>query len=265
MTEPRLPPAPAAVAARDRLIVALDLDTPSENEALVRHLGAAASFYKVGWISLAAGGFALVPALIEQGKQVFLDLKIFDVPNTVRQSIAAVARLGVRFVTVHGNRAIVEAAVSGRGGSALEILAVTVLTSLTGDDAREMYGLPDGTTLDDHVVSVTRSLVALGADGVIASAEEVARLRAAVPARTTIVTPGIRLAGEATHDQRRVGAPDDAIAAGADYLVVGRSIYRNADPIAQVERYVDAIERGLAARERGARGPGERPASRPQP
>ena len=233
--------------ARHRLIVALDKDEEG-NSRLVDTLGDSVTFYKVGAVSLFSGGERLLRRLLDAGKSVFLDLKIFDVPNTVGQSVARVAQLGVTFTTVHGNRPTVEAAVKGRGSSDLKILAVTALTSLSAGDVREMYDLPHEISLSDHVVNTTRRMVEAGCDGVIASSHEVSAIRAAVPADVLIVTPGIRLADDAPDDQKRIATPYDSIRSGADYLVVGRSIYQHEDPVARVERYVDEIARGFSAR-----------------
>jgi orotidine-5'-phosphate decarboxylase len=237
-------------SARERLIVALDLRTPAENGDLVKRLGSKASFYKLGWGPLLRpGGPELLARLLDEGKQVFLDLKFFDVPNTVHGAVSSVAGMnGVRFITVHGNRAVVEAARAARGDSPLKILAVTVLTSLSEREARRLYSIPEDVSLEEHVVRVARNLVDSGFDGVIASPWEVAAIRRSVPEQVLIATPGIRLDGEPLDDQQRTGTPYDSVVAGADYLVVGRSVYRSSDPVGQVDRHVEEIERGLAGR-----------------
>lgn len=238
-------------SARDRLIVALDLSSTDENRHLVERLRAAVSFYKLGWgVLLRPGGTELVQDLLRAGKQIFLDLKFFDVPNSVGVAVSAATTLGVRFITVHGNHEIIKAAVQARGDSGLKILAVTVLTSLSELETRRMYGMPDNVALEDHVVEAVRNLVESGCDGVIASPWEVAAIRRNVPEQVVIVTPGIRMSGESLDDQKRTGTPYDSIVAGADYLVVGRSVYQNADPVSQVERYVEEIQKGLANRAR---------------
>lgn len=235
-----------SVPARDRLIVALDQPDRKTSWKLVKDLGAAVSFYKVGWVSLLNGGRELVENLGKDGKQVFLDLKIFDVPQTVEGAVRSVADLGVRFTTVHGNRENISAAVRGRGQSELKILAVTALTSLSEGDVRQLYGVPDDVTLSEHVVKAGKRLVGYGCDGVIASPWEIAEIRAAFPDKVLIVAPGIRLEGESPDDHKRPGLPYESIKAGADYVVVGRSIYRDPDPRSKVERYVEEINRGLA-------------------
>jgi orotidine-5'-phosphate decarboxylase len=236
-------------AARDRLIVALDQKTRGETDRLVETLGSSVTFYKVGWVSVLTGGLDLIHALRDAGKRVFLDLKIFDVPNTVGEAIDRVAAMGVSFATVHGNRENIEAAVRARGGADLKILAVTVLTSLNENDVRQLYSLPSTVSLAQHAVNVAKRLVELGCDGVITSPNEISLIRGSIPGKTLIVAPGIRLAGETTHDHKRPGTPFESIKAGADYLVVGRSVYQSPDPGGQVEQYVSEIERGLAARE----------------
>lgn len=235
-------------SARQRLIVALDRESRERNQEMVDLLGDTVVFYKVGWISLLGGGLELVRYLLDRNKDVFLDLKIFDVPNTVAGAIEQVAKLGVRFATVHGVTDNVEAAVKAKGSAHLEILAVTVLTSLNERDVRQLYSLPADVTLAQHAVNVARNLVSIGCDGVITSPHEIPLIRDAVPNKTLIVAPGIRLEGESTHDHKRPGTPYESIKNGADYLVVGRSIYRADDPKAQAEQYVAEIERGLADR-----------------
>ena len=239
---------PAQPAPRDRLIVALDQKAREDSEQLIASLGDSVTFYKVGWVTLLTAGLDLVQFLLDRQKQVFLDLKIFDVPNTVGGAIDRVASLGVRFATVHGNSENIEAAVRGKGDSSLQILAVTILTSLNEHDVRQLYSLPSDVPLAQHAANVAKHMIGLGCDGVITSPQEIEIIRREVPGKTLIVAPGIRLEGETTHDHKRPGTPFESIKAGADYLVVGRSIYRSDDPKGQAERYVEEIERGLAAR-----------------
>lgn len=234
--------------ARERLIIALDQTDPNAAFQFVDELGDAVAFYKVGWVSILNGGVSLVEHILAAGKNVFLDLKIFDVPRTVGEAVRRVADLGVKFATVHGNRENIEAALEGRGSSGLQLLAVTVLTSLSESDVRQLYSLPEDRSLADHVMAVTKRLVDLGCDGVIASPQEISRIRGVFPDKVLVVTPGIRMADDSTHDHKRPGHPYDSIKAGADYLVVGRSIYTSDDPRARVEQFVAEIERGLADR-----------------
>jgi orotidine-5'-phosphate decarboxylase len=216
---------------------------------LVQALGDAVALYKVGWgVLLPPGGPELQDKLLRAGKNVFLDLKFYDVPNTVAVAVSAAAAQGVRFLTVRGNQEIVKAAAQARGSSPLKVLAVTVLTSLSELDVRRMYGMPGDVTLEDHVVRAARDFVAAGCDGLIASPWEVAAIRRRVPGPFVVVTPGIRLPGEPVDDQKRTGTPHESIANGADYLVVGRSVYRDPRPKAKVEEYLRAIEKGLEER-----------------
>lgn len=216
-------PTPAEVAAaRDRLIVALDLPTAAAARALVDRLDDAASFYKIGHELLFAGGIDLAAELKRSGKRVFLDLKLLDIANTVQRSVANAAHLGVDFLTIHGHdRATIAAALSGRGESGLKVLCVTVLTSLSQSDVFEQ-GIE--MTPADLVLYRAKMAFAAGADGVVASGQEAAAIRAATGPDFLIVTPGIRPAGSDLGDQARVTTPAQAIASGATHLVVGRPI-----------------------------------------
>jgi orotidine-5'-phosphate decarboxylase len=213
---------------RDRLIVALDVADVAEAEALVVELGDAVTFYKIG-MELAYGGegLMLVRRLAEARKQVFLDLKVHDIPNTVERATAQAARLGATFLTVHAYPQIMRAAVAGARGSALNILAVTVLTSSDDADLMEA-GYRFGVV--EMVRRRAEQAAALGVHGLVASAAEAKAIRRAVDPKMILVTPGIRPAGVATGDQKRVATPERAIHDGADYLVVGRPITQAADP-----------------------------------
>ena len=213
---------------RDKLIVALDVPTAGEARELVARIGDAVTFYKVGHELLFAGGFELARALKGEGKRVFLDMKLLDIGNTMERSVANAAMMGVDFLTIHGHDSrSIRAAVAGRGGSALKILAVTVLTNLSADDVAEQgHRMTPG----ELVLHRARLTQAAGADGVIASGQEAAAIRAQAGARFLIVTPGIRPAGEAVGDQTRVMTPEAAMHAGADHIVVGRPITQAADP-----------------------------------
>lgn len=225
--------------ARDRLIVALDMPTVEEARLLVSRLNDTVTFYKVGLELLFAGGLELARALKAMHKHVFLDLKLLDIGNTVERAVANATELGVDFLTVHGHDLkTMRAAVSGRGASKLKLLAVTVLTNLTGDDLNEQ-----GSSLAPADLVLRRAELArlAGFDGVIASGQEAARIRAAVGPGFLIVTPGIRLTGSATDDQQRITTPDNAIRAGADYIVVGRPITQADDPKLAAETFVNHI------------------------
>lgn len=222
--------------ARDRLIVALDVPTTAEAERLVAALGDSVTTYKVGLELLFAGGLDFAMSLKRRGKHVFLDMKLLDIGNTVEAAVANIAEFGVTFLTVHGqDLKTLRAAVAGRGASRLKILAVTVLTNLTAEDLKQQ-----GTVIApaDLVLQRARLAHEAGCNGVIASGQEAARIREEIGPGFLIVTPGIRLPGGTTDDQERVMTPDRAIAAGADYIVVGRPITRADDPKAAAETFV---------------------------
>jgi len=222
---------------RDRLIVALDVSSIEEAQALVRRLGPAVSFYKIGYQLAFIGGLPYARSLIHSGKQVFVDLKLHDIGNTVAQGVKSVARLGATFVTVHGYPQTLKAAVAARE-SGLQILAVTVLTSQNDADLAEA-GYQ--TTVAELVARRATQARDIGVDGVVCSPEEAARVRAIVGTKLALVTPGIRPAGAAAGDQKRIATPAAAIAAGADYLVVGRPIIAAPDPKAAAEAIVAEI------------------------
>jgi orotidine-5'-phosphate decarboxylase len=217
-----------ARAPRDRLIVALDLPDVGEAERLVERLGDAATFYKVG-MELAYGGDGLTFAsrLAAAGKHVFLDLKLHDIPNTVGRATAQAAGLGATFLSIHAYPQTMRAAAAGAKGTGLRLLGVTVLTSCDDADLIEA-GYRFGVV--EMVRRRAEQAQALGVDGLVASAEEVADIRATVGKAMFLVTPGIRPAGAEAGDQKRVATPAGAIRAGADYLVVGRPITAAADP-----------------------------------
>jgi orotidine-5'-phosphate decarboxylase len=223
---------------RDRLIVALDLPGVREAEAMVARLGDAAAFYKVGYQLAFAGGLAFVENLIGAGKQVFLDMKLHDIENTVSKGVESAARLGVTFLTVHAYPQTMSAAVKARAGSGLKVLAVTVLTSYDDIDLAEA-----GYSISVDVLVARRAQQAhdLGMDGLVCSPEEASPLRLAVGPDMLFVTPGVRPVGTAHGDQKRVATPTQAIGAGADYLVVGRPITEAADPRAAAEAIVAEI------------------------
>jgi orotidine-5'-phosphate decarboxylase len=231
-------------APRDRLIVALDVPSIPAAAALVERLGDTVSFYKIGYQLAFAGGIALAETLVGAGKQVFLDLKLHDIGNTVEKGIESVARLGATFVTVHAYPQTMKAAVAARGGAGLRILAVTVLTSYDDADlAAAGYALGVSSLVARRAAQARE----IGVDGLVCSAEEATALRSLVGTSMALVTPGIRPAGAAAGDQKRVVTPSRAIAAGADYLVVGRPIIAAADPKAAAEAIVAEIAAAAAA------------------
>ena len=227
---------------RERLIVALDLASVKEAEAMVSRLGDSVVFYKIGYQLAFAGGLPFAAGLIAAGKQIFLDLKLHDIGNTVTKGVESVAQIGASFLTVHAYPQTMKAAVEGKQGSTLRILAVTVLTSYDdGDLAAAGYDLSVGE------LAAARAAQArdIGIDGLVCSAEEAPNLRAIAGPGLVLVTPGIRPAGSAVGDQKRVMTPGNAIAAGADYLVVGRPIVEAADPKSAADRVVNEIERAI--------------------
>jgi orotidine-5'-phosphate decarboxylase len=213
---------------RDRLIVALDVPDAEAARALVRTLGDAVTFYKIGMeLSMAGGFFELLDWLKAAGKKVFVDLKFFDIPETVARAVGNLAARGADFCTIHGNQSIMEAAAKAKSGH-LKVLAVTALTSLDQGDLDDLGFKCDVAEL---VLSRARRALAAGCDGVVSSGLEVERLRLEAPRELICVTPGIRpVENRVVADQKRVVTPEAAIRAGADYLVVGRPIRDAADP-----------------------------------
>ncbi len=222
---------------RERLIVALDLPSVEAARAMVARLGDAVSFYKIGYQLAFAGGLAYAQTLAGAGKRVFLDLKLHDIGNTVREGVKSVARLGATFLTVHAYPQTMKAAVEAREGP-LRILAVTVLTSY--DDA-DLAAAGYDFTVPELVAERAAQAHDIGVDGLVCSAEEAANLRPMVGPKMMLVTPGIRPAGAAAGDQKRIATPALAIKAGADYLVVGRPIVAAADPRAAAQAIVAEI------------------------
>ena len=222
-------PASRRIANRERLIFALDVPDIAGAKALVTRLADSVVFYKIG-LELATSRhyFELLDWLLEQDKKVFADLKLYDIPATVAAAVRQLARSGAALLTVHGDRAIMEAAANAKGEQ-LKVLAVTVLTSLAPADLAEM-GI--ALSVDELVLKRARQAVSAGCDGVIASGLEAAGLRAALGGEPLVVTPGIRPAAGARNadDQRRVVTPTLAFRSGADHIVVGRPIRDAADP-----------------------------------
>ena len=223
---------------RNRLIVALDLPSVSQAERLVTQLGDAAAFYKIGYQLGYAGGIGFAQELVRAGKQVFLDFKLHDIGNTVAKGGESVVKLGATFLTVHAYPQTMKAALDARRGSVLKILAVTILTSY--DDA-DVAAAGYAGTLADQLKRRATQARDLGIDGLVCSAEETSMLRGIVGRDTLLVTPGIRPAGAASGDQKRIMTPAAAIAAGADYLVVGRPVVEAVDPRAAAQAIVAEI------------------------
>ncbi len=227
------------IAPRDRLIVALDLPEIAAAETMVGRLGDSVTFYKIGYQLALAGGLPLVRRLADNGKRVFADLKLHDIGNTVARGVESMATLGATFLTVHAYPQTMKAAVEARAGSGLKILAVTVLTSY---DDRDLHDAGYRLGVAELVEARARQAQALGVDGLVCSAEEAATLRRIVQPGIHLVTPGIRPQGAAVGDQKRIMTPARAIAAGADYLVVGRPVLEASDPKAAA----DAIQAEIA-------------------
>jgi orotidine-5'-phosphate decarboxylase len=214
----------------DRLIVALDVPSISEARALIDKLEGVVSFFKVGlWLQFAAGFEDLLDHLLAKNKNIFLDAKMFDIGETVRQGVARAAERGVTFVTVHGDGEIMKAAVEGKRNSPLKIFAITVLTSTDQDGLRELGYL---CSVEELIGLRVKRAIECGCDGIIAAPHDNPnRIRdVAGDPRLLIATPGVRLAGASIDDHKRPGTPAQAITAGADYLVVGRPIVRSDNP-----------------------------------
>lgn len=228
--------------ADDRLIVALDFSSRAEAETLVARLGDSVSFYKIGYQCFYGGdGLALGKELIAAGKKVFFDLKLLDIENTVEQGVAAIAKTGATFLTVHGYPKTMGAAARAAAGSQLEILAVTVLTSLDDEDMmnagydRDVAGLVG---LRAHQARLA------GLAGVVCSAHEAAMVRTLVGDDMSVVTPGIRPAGAQLNDQKRATPPSEALENGASHLVVGRPVTAAPDPARAAQDIIAEMRHG---------------------
>lgn len=214
---------------KDPVILALDFESACEADKLVSALDGAAGFYKVGMELYAAAGMDYVRSLIDRGKRVFLDLKYYDIGETVRRAVAVAARSGATFLTVHAVGQVMRAAIEGRGDSDMKLLAVTVLTSFDQTDLREMgYDCAVSELIRQRV----RLAMDIGVDGLIASPLEARTIREQAGPQAILVTPGVRSRGAAAGDQKRVATPAEAIRDGADYLVIGRQVTRASDPVA---------------------------------
>src|SRR6516162_9820473 len=227
----------------DRLIVALDVPSIGEARAFISKLEGVVSFFKVGlWLQFAAGFDGLIDELVRREMRVFLDAKMFDIGETVKQGVARVAERGVSFVTVHGDEEIMKAAIEGRGNSRLKILAITVLTSVDQNGLRDLGYL---CSVEELIRLRVKRAIACGCDGIIAAPHDNPnRIRQlAGEERLLIVTPGVRLAGSSSDDHKRPGTPAQAIAAGADYLVVGRPIVKSDDPALAATRIIEDMRR----------------------
>ena len=232
--------------ADDRLIVALDVPNALEGMALAERLGDAVSFYKIGLGMLTGGGLALANELKdEHGKRIFMDMKLFDISATIEAAVRGLSRFNLDFLTVHGDPHVVRAAREGAAASDLKILAVTVLTSLDRDDL-DAAQIKDG-AIPDLVTERAGRAFEAGAHGVIASPWEAAAIRALPEAEgRLIVTPGVRPAGSAAGDQKRIKTPGEAVQEGADHVVIGRPVHGAADPKVAVASILSEIRSASA-------------------
>ena len=220
------------------LIVALDLDSAHKARELVDRLGSEIGFYKVGLELYAAAGMDFVRELIAGGKDVFLDLKLYDIGETVKRTVSRIAATGVRFTTVHGSGAVMRAAAQGRDSSHLKLLAVTVLTSFDREDLADL-GYP--CAVSELVALRVRKAMEARIDGIVCSPLEAALVRETAGPGAILVTPGVRSAGAGKGDQKRVATPAEALRDGANYLVIGRQVTRAQDPAAEVRRILEEI------------------------
>jgi orotidine-5'-phosphate decarboxylase len=227
---------------RDPLIIALDFDSAHDADTLVGELGDSAGFYKVGMELFAAAGPDYVRSLTGRGKRVFLDLKYYDIGETVKRAVAVAAKTGAAFLTVHAVGQVMRAAIEGRGASDLKLLAVTVLTSLDDADLRQMG---HDCTVSELVAMRVAEAREIGIDGIVASPLEARAIRRLAGPAALLVTPGVRSRGAAQGDQKRVATPADAIREGADYLVIGRQVTRAADPTAAVGAIREELENAV--------------------
>ena len=238
--------------ASDKVIVALDTDSIEEARPLVKELDGIVDFFKIGLgLQLDSTTNEFIRELISGGKKVFLDYKYLDIEATIERAVSRAAKVGVSFLTVHGNSSIIQAAVRGRGASDMKVFAVTVLTSMDGSDVMEMgYNCP----VEELVLHRASQTVKWGCDGVIASGREAALIRKQVGNNLLITTPGIRPQGYGTDDQKRTMTPKDAIEAGADYLVIGRPIIGARNPRQAAIEIVAEMQEALDRRpEQGVR------------
>ena len=228
-------------AKTNPLIIALDVDSASEALKIVERVGERADFYKIGMELYAAAGMDFVRQLGSLGKKVFLDLKLYDIGETVKRATREICKNeAIHFLTVHGSGSVMRAAVEGRGESMTKLLAVTVLTSFDREDLADLgYPVP----ISELVELRVRKAVQSGMDGIVCSALEVARVRQIGGAALTLVVPGTRSKGAAAGDQKRVGTPAEAIRDGADFLVIGRQVTRAADPGAACEEILTEVAR----------------------
>lgn len=233
-----------AFDTRDRLIVALDLPSVGAAESIVGRLGDTVTFYKIGYELGYSGGLGFARELIADGKKVFIDFKLHDIGNTVARGVASIASMGASFLTVHAYPQTMRAAMEGKGASPLRILAVTVLTSYDDADLSEAGYADDVASTVARRVGQAREA---GIDGIVCAPTDAPMVRSILGPRRAIVTPGVRPAGAAAGDQKRIATPASAIKAGADHLVVGRPIVASPDPAAAARAVQAEIAAAVAA------------------
>ena len=220
------------------IIIALDVASTGEARRIVDAVGDSTSFFKVGMELYAVAGMEFVRELKRAGKQVFLDMKFYDISETVKRAVAQVAKADVDLLTVHGSKEVMRAAVEGRGNSSMKLLGVSVLTSFDETDLKDLgYSCAVGELVELRV----RNAREAGMDGVVCSPLEVARVRGVAGPEMLLVTPGVRSAGSDSADQKRVATPADAMRDGANYMVIGRQVTRSIDPKAEVHRILDEV------------------------
>lgn len=228
------------IPTSERLILALDVPSQDEAKRLVTTLKSHVTFYKIGWELFMTGWFDIVDWIVQQDLKVMLDLKFFDIANTVAGAVSSLSDHGITFATAHGNYEILKAAVKAK--NEVQILAVTVLTSLSESDLME---LGYNCKVEDLVLSRAKQALELGCHGVIASGLEVARLREELGEDFLILVPGVRPGGYPDDDQKRVVTVEDALVSGADHVIIGRPIIKASTPIDEVKRVHEEIERTL--------------------
>ena len=229
---------------RNKIIVALDSSNVVHQISIVKQLGDGINFYKIGLSSIASGGLGLANELKAQGKRVFIDLKLFDIGNTIEKAVHGLSQFDIDFLTVHGDPHVIKAAIKGKRNSKLKILAVTLLTSLNREDLDK--SLIRTGTVENLVKRRAQIAFDSGADGIICSPNEVKRVRSLKNSTgKIIVTPGIRLAGNKSHDQKRVGDPTSTLNSGADYLVIGRPITEAKNPLKEVKTIISQMTENL--------------------
>lgn len=231
---------------KERLIFALDVFTQKEAERYVEELDGVVNFFKVGIILHTITGPTFIEYLIKKGKKVFLDLKFYDIPETVKDAVKQVSLLGVDFLTVHAQRQVMEAAAEGKGGSSLKILAVTLLTSMETSENEKVK------STEEIVVERAKLALNCGCEGVVASGKEAGIIKKETEGKLLVICPGIRPKGTSTGKHKRVSTPSDAIKAGADYIVVGRPIRDASSPRLAAQKIIEEIrETSALLKEKG--------------